>query len=181
MNDKVNIQKELDKLAPELAELKKETMARPSVPEGYFNSLTDTILRRAGAESEAKQKDKLPKATLTVVRKRSLGRSINSSMRLALAACFLLLLGGAYWAVFVMPKTSINYTASIDQLGREEIDEYIEDNISDFDLSLMLEAEMVNSVAVGNLFAGEIPAEDMDAYLDELLEGIDLEELEEAL
>jgi hypothetical protein len=181
MRDKEDVQKELDKLAPNLAKLKKEGFVKPALPDGYFDRLPDTVLARAKAEREVSQDENPLKVVSDRKRKRPVIRSMNSSMRLALAACFLLLLGGAYWALLVMPTGNTDLVASIDQLNQEEIDQYIEANINDFDVSLMLEAELVDSDAMGNMFTNEIPEEDMDAYLDELLDGIDIEELQEAL
>ncbi|NBC07514.1 MAG: hypothetical protein GVY26_10005 [Bacteroidetes bacterium] len=165
MKDRDDIQQELEELAPDLARLRQSVPRELAPPPGYFDSLADRVLEQAMAE------DKPP---LNVVWHRR--RSVRQwKTWLAVAAAALLVLSVSLY-VFYPPAHS---EESLAGLSDAEARAYIEGNIDEFSISLMLEAELVQTGDPA-LPAGIIPdleEEEVEEYLYEILEDEELEEL----
>lgn len=166
MKDRDDIQQELEKLSPELAKLRQQPARKPVPPPGYFDSLADQVLERATAE------DKPP---LNVVWR---GRSRSKRQWktwLAVAAAVLLVLSVSLYVFSPLAHSE----ESLAGLSDAEARAYIEGNIDEFSINLMLEAELVQTDDQA-LPAGIIPdleEEEVEEYLYELLEDEELEEL----
>jgi len=180
MSDRHNIQSELERLAPNLARLKTQGVNPPEVPDAYFESLPDDVLIRVKAEeglvgrAPAKQNNAKRKP-------RSWSGWFSWRPALALAGVLLVLAGAAYWFYPSATPTSSAGLATLEQLEDEEINQYITQNISEFDMALLMEAELLNQDALDGILIEGLPEDVLDEYLDEILDDIDLEDLEEVL
>jgi len=148
------LRKELEKEAPLLAGLQ-DKPGGFTVPEGYFLDLPENVMKRIAA-GEA-----MP------VRKVS-----RLWYRLAAAASVLLLAGIA----FFLCRSDRQAVPTAD-----EMQEYITSNIDDFELDLLIQFAGNNGGDAG--WSDEAGTEDpeIEEYMDELLDEIDLETLEELL
>ena len=166
MKDRDDIQQELEKLSPELAKLRQQPTRSPGPPPGFFDSLADRVLERATAE------DKRPLNVVWRNRSRSKGQWVTW---LAVAAAALLVLSVSLY-IF---SPSVRPEESLAGLSDAEARAYIEGNIDEFSINLMLEAELVQTDDQAPP-AGIIPdleQEEVEEYLYELLEDEELQEL----
>jgi len=166
MKEQDDIQRELEGLSPELAR-RRAASAERQAPEGYFEQLPDVVLQRLKNTSGS---------PLRVAARRSEeSRWYHRPSYIAgLAAAMALLLAFSFYFL----QTEAPPAASLASLEEEEIQLYIEGHIEEFDLQLMLEAELVEgpiAPAPNNL--PDIEEEDAEEYLYELLEEEDFEAL----
>lgn len=166
MKERDDIQKELEGLSPELARRRAADSDR-RIPEDYFEQLPDVVLQRLQTA---------PASPLRVAARRTSQRRWyqQPSLIAGLAATVLLLLA----FLFYLQQPQPSQPSSLAALEEEEIQLYIEEHIEEFDLQLILEAELVEGPTVpapNNL--PEIEEEAAEEYLYELLEEEDFEAL----
>ncbi len=129
------------------------------VPEGYFESLGDSLAQRAAAEPVPVQPRLRPVVWLPALA--------------AALALVLLALGWFYGGEEVaVPATAAEVT--LDEVPTEEILAYVEANIDDFELQLLLEEAGLEEVTPLDTVPGATLPED-------LLDDFSVEELEDLL
>jgi len=148
------LRKELEKEAPFLAGLKDKPEGL-SVPEGYFDQLQKDVLKRVAKLEKPRSK------------------TIRLWPRIAAAASVLLVLG---LAIFLFQPS--NPAETTFTLTDEEVHQYISQNIEDFELDLLMEYVAVSDQSSGLFDDAEL---ELEEYMDELLDEIDMETLEELL
>lgn len=166
MKDSHNLKEELKQFAPHLWEMpKKEGF---EVPHRYFDHLADEVFRKIEKEKES-QKARTPWwADL-----QSLFIQLLQP-RPALALATVALLFFAVWQM--MPTSQNSQPLAFEEISYEEYEQYLMENISEFEESLLY--ELANEVP--NL-PDNIESEILDEILQNHNEDIDFEDLEELL
>ena len=163
MKDKNQIQSELEQLSPFLAKLRREQLGggQEEVPQGYFDTIADRTLERA-------QKEK--KSTLRAIRP-SKNTSVYRLGRIAAAVAVFVIAAGGLWFVGQNDGGAV----SLADLEQEEAIAYVTSNITEFEFSLLEEADLLDEQSIEDLevFPGE-----EDVPLEDYLEGIDYDDLE---
>lgn len=174
MKNKEEIKEELKGLSPFLLEQK----GKPEgfdVPKDYFNSLPDEVLGKLNARTE----------TIAVGEKenwldqlvKSLQYFFQPRYALAYASVALLLVGGIYYKSSGSGEQQVVAAAAIlDGLSDEVLNEYISENIDEFDEATLSEqlAENIDPLS-------RLQFETSDELMDELMDGLDVEDLEDLL
>ncbi|MEQ8706934.1 MAG: hypothetical protein RIC19_23580 [Phaeodactylibacter sp.] len=165
MKEKENIQEELQQCAPFLAQLRKtaKTAGQQQVPEGYFETLPDRVLEAAQAE-----KASLLKVVHTAERSRQPGWH-----RWAAAVAVALISAAGLW--YNWQSTPGTAQVSLADVEREEAAAYINANISEFELSLMEEADLLDETTVENV---EVLPELDQIPIEDYLENLDYKDIE---
>lgn len=179
MNEKDKIRKELEGLSPLLLKMKEQGGRPFRVPEGYFEYLPGEVLRRARAE-EGLIKDHPPATADSTGLLAWLQGWFTPRRAMALATVSLLVAAGIFlfWPQPLQPGPE----EALAGISGEEAKAYVSDNIGEFGLDLLLEAAVVSADEVPEMeVLPDIGQEDIDQYLDELIEEMSLDELEELL
>lgn len=175
MSDRQDIKSELEQLSPYLAKLKSEGLPPPEVPDAYFESLPDDVLIRAKAEESLIGRVRKEQYSSE---QKPVAWSEWFNWRPVLALASLLLLAVAvYWFYPFATPGQAGEEMALERLEVEDINNYITQNISEFDMALMLEAEMIDQVSLEGILSDGLPEEVLDEYLDEILEDMDLQDL----
>ena len=174
-NNKKEIQDELEKLAPSLSKLKKEEVFE--VPENYFNQLPDQILNKIdfsktktvsesiSSESSSSWLDQLTERL-----------AIFFQPKMAIGFAMMIMLAVASFFILNDENTSIPQVAD---LTSEELEFYVKANIDDFEEQELL--NVLGKVEAGSWTEMEIGEEDLDGYLEEIIDDIDASDLEDFL
>lgn len=173
MENQDDIQKELAELSPKLRQIK-EKGAGFKVPDNYFKQLPDDLLQQLAAEaapSKAVQPHWLDQLLAPII------WILQPRYAMALASGLILIVA----AYFLLRPQAVD-EVFVQDLTETEISNYIADNIEDFDLNLLIEAGGVELDMVPEVTSPEAPIEEeLDEYLDEIIEDLDLDELEDLL
>ncbi len=173
MENRKQIQEELERLSPLLASLKQQKQdVLSSLPPGYFDALPDQVLGRIRAEDAGPPPSARP---LRLSWRRQLAYAAS------LAAAIALLAIGAYQYWHNSPARG-EPLAALESLEQEGLQRYVNDNIEAFDLELILEALAVEPRDLQRLdVLPDIKDSYLDQYLDEAIEELSLSDLEELL
>ena len=127
MSEKKNIQEELEDLnSPILAQWQGKS-AEWSVPEGYLDTLVNELVEK----SEQPTKFKL----FTLINKKLW----------QIAAGFLFLITASWFFVNNMQEEKLDTLATLDTISTEEIQDYVLDNIDEFDVEMLEEFAFENN------------------------------------
>lgn len=173
MKNREEIQKELQELSPFLSKLKAKEQ-KPAVPENYFHALPDQIWEQI----------KLQPAPERVVKQKGIWERLVHALQIilqprvavSLATFAVLLIAGLY---FLKPATSAT-TVNGNELTAEEITNYINENLHEFDTELLIQAT-ADLPGESILPADEFSEEEMDQMMEEILKDVDQKTLEEML
>ena len=165
-----SVLEELEAIAPRLAHLKKE--AHPEeAPAGYFEKLSTEVWRRI--EQEKPERRPARESLWGMLWESIRSYLLRPSFGLALFAVTALAIALAVW-----PEPGTGPAPAAAVLTDEEINDYIDYYIDDFDLSLLAGESLSPAVQM------EAPAPEdsldekaIEEYLDEILDEIELEEL----
>lgn len=174
-NNKKEIQDELEKLAPSLSKLKKEDVS--GVPENYFSQLPEQILNQIDFS-----KNKTIAETVSISRSSSWLDQLTERLaiffqpNMAIGFAMMMMLGVA--TVFTLNDRSGSDTTVAD-LTSNELENYVKANIDDFEvqelLNLLGNEEEVSWTEI------EIGEENLDEYLEEIIDDLDASDLEDFL
>jgi len=166
MKERDPIQEELEQLSPTLAKLREQGRAAPVPPPDYYEQLSDRVIGRIEAEE---------RSPLKVVWKHWGRKRRLSYIWTSLAASLLLALGVSLY--FFLPQGTVA-EHTLASLSEVEAQSYIEKNIDEFGIALMLEAELVQieDAELPVELLPEVGEEEAEEYLYDLLEEEDLEE-----
>jgi hypothetical protein len=173
MENKKQIQEELERLSPLLASLKQQEQdALSSLPPGYFDALPNQVLARIRAENGSASP---PARPLQLRWHRQLAYAAGLAAAIALFAI------GAYRYWHSSPASG-EPLAALENLDQEGLQRYVNDHIEAFDLELILEALVVepNDLQRLEILPG-LKGSYLDQYLDEAIEELSLSDLEELL
>lgn len=174
MRERKHIEEELREIAPLLADLKKENNFQ--VPEGYFEELNQAILFQTVEQEEQVVPQYVPKTNWlndsinkTVVAIQSLWQP---QYAMAFGVIALVLVAG--WSIW-SPSTAPELTAM-------ELEEYIEENIDQFDETLLVELASAEDLEISPIEDLNLESQDLENYIDEnIIDDLDESTLEELL
>lgn len=174
-NRKNEVKEELKELSPFLYKLK-EKEAPFQVPEGYFNQLQDELLEQFKPSLEQVHSSRQSWNSQKLLD--LIGWMLQPRMAMAVASVLIVLV--AAWFLLPTNSGSHNQELSFASLSSEEIRNYIDNNLDDFD------EETVKEVAQDDqniqwIPQNDIDTEELDRYLDKMIDEIDPRELEELL
>jgi hypothetical protein len=173
-NNKKEIQDELEKLAPSLSKLKKEEVS--DVPENYFSQLPDQILNQIDFSENKTVAETVSTSRLSSWLDQLTERlAIFFHPKMAVGFAMMIMLGVA--SVFTLNDRSESATRVAD-FTWNELENYVKVNIDDFEeqeLLNILENEEVSWTGI------EIEEEDLDEYLEEIIDDLDASDLEDFL
>jgi hypothetical protein len=171
MKNREEIQQELQELSPFLSKLKAKEQ-KTEVPENYFHALPDQIWEQI----------KLQPASERIVKQAGIWEKFLNALQLvlqprigvSLATFVVLIFVGIY---LFKPDTSVN-TANGNEFTAEEITNYINENLHEFDTELLIQAtaDLPNQSI---LPADEFSEEEIDQLMEEILKDLDEKTLEE--
>lgn len=171
-----DIQQELEELSPLLSNMKKEGTIQPfQVPEDFFSNLPDMVLEQTTTEQVSK-----PQAQVFQSWWKTLQDYLNILFQprytVGFATIALLMVAAFYLTSEESMKVDM---ITLKDLSSEEIDMYISQNIEEFQEELLEGEEGVT------LFQSETDLDVEDAeleeYLDDVLEEVDVNTLENFL
>ncbi len=174
METKNEIKKELEELSPFLAQFQTRDSGFRT-PKNYFKDLPDTIIGKIQAEEQASLER--PKSTSGWLESLLASLQWLPQPRYAFAlASVTIAIVAALW-ILRSPFFKGEQELAWNDIPTEEIDEYIADNLQDFEMDLLI--EFAPDLEEQNVFrSSEIQEEAIDAYLDEIIEDLDIEDLE---
>lgn len=172
---KNNVAEELKEISPLLHTIKEDNTPF-KVPENYFNQFQDQMLQRLNMNPEPASHSPIAwriKSWLD-----QLGYLLQPRMALALSSVLILLI--ASWFLFSPEKGPSSGDLNFASLSIDEIQQYIDANLDDFD------EETVKEVAQDGpnlqlIPSNAIDTEEIDQYFDDMMDQIDPSELEELL
>ncbi len=182
MDRKDDLQEELNKASPFLADLRKKGDGF-TAPKNYFKTLPDEVLKRIG-------KDAL-RAKTPVRQKRNWLDEIIAGIqfllqpRYAVAVASVLLLIVAFIFLFQQPNEpqpfAINTKmVAIEDISFDEMNTYVAENIDDFEEDLLVQ-DGFSVGEMGSISNFHVEDREIENYLDGVIDEIDLSELEEIL
>lgn len=174
MSEKERIKKELEELSPLLSELKAKADNPFQVPTNYFQSLQDEVLRKV-AQERVETKKEVPVSGWLDQLIEQLQWLLQPRYAMAMVTVAILIVAGIF---FFQPSDDAFSDMAMSELTEEDIADYIASNIEDFEVDLLVEA-MGEEVDPTLLPTPALEEEDLEEYLDDIIDEIDLEELEE--
>jgi len=150
---KEELQKELASIAPLLAQQKRKSTSF-KVPENYFEQLEQQVMEQVKAAPSAKTTTKVRTLPLWVAR----------------VAALFLLVGGGVW----LWQSSSNTSDLLADISPTEINQYITDNLHEFEEDLLFNK---NNLSNGWLNQ-EFSKKEINIYLEEYIEELEAEDLE---
>jgi hypothetical protein len=173
-NMKEELQEELREISPFLAGLEQKDPFK--APKFYFDNLADKVLEKAQPvlvttppqyATHPSLFERLANAISTLIRP-----------RLAIAMATIALVAAVGGWMYLKSNTASNITIN-ENISHEEIHQYIQENIADFDDYLLLdEGKLAYDTEGGLLHKSDMSDEEIEQYLEENLNEKDLETLE---
>ncbi|MCB0704902.1 MAG: hypothetical protein KDC34_06305 [Saprospiraceae bacterium] len=166
-NRKSDIQQELEALSPLLLRLKGQESGL-TVPPNYFRNL----------EKEVAEKLVTPQQESSWLSKiaASYRWSLQPKLAFSFAAIAVLVVAG----LWVLNRNQESEVAEFAQLSSEEIESYIDRNIDDFDLDLLVEyAASDQGVSSIKLHTESLNEEELGEYLDDYIDELELDKLDD--
>lgn len=172
MKNKDEWREELDGFSPFLKKMKDRDEGF-KVPPDYFKSLPDEVMKKAAPERPANRTWADALAALVQ-------RYWQPGYALALATAAVLVVA-AVCMLNKDKKTEAPWPvaqALLNEIPDETLQHYISDNIGDFDKALILETHFAGKEAGLVPKFDPVPSDgELDQYLDEIIEAIDLDDL----
>jgi hypothetical protein len=171
---KEEIENELRDISPFLADLKNtqpDTRGKGQpfkTPKFYFDTLADRVMEKTQLAAPSQYKAK--KSVFSLV-----GKWISTLLqpRWAMAMASVAILVVASW--FYWGKLTIQVEQPLTEISNEDINEYINNNLDDFDENLLAESDLYNSnTEEGGIFK-DMPDNEVEQYLKDNIEEHDLE------
>ena len=176
--NKKEVQDELSSISPMLSKMKQEQEDPFRVPHNYFEQLPDDIMRQLKAEA-APEPAKTQGISWIDRMLESLTVLLQPRMAVAFASMALLIVAAFFF--LQSPGEESPYVAEIQEdISEQEIAAYIEANIDEFDAELLFaESDSPYEDLQDNSL--EVEDEELDEYMDDLIDELDESELEQLL
>ncbi len=178
MKERKHIEEELREISPFLADLKKENNFQ--IPDGYFEELNKAILLQT-----VEQEEQAVLQTIDKPKSRTnwLDNIINDTIaaiqslwqpQYTMAFSIVALVLAAGWYVLIPNSTQ--------ELTADELEEYIEENIDQFDETLLVELASLEETEISPIDNLNLESQDLENYIDEnIIDDLDETTLEELL
>ena len=158
MEDKNYILDELQEISPLLAKMKQEKPKEGyQTPKFYFEASADKVLQRIKTEDAPKVAAKTENGIWVAI------QSLFALRSAAMAMAVLLI---SFSIFYFSPKVNNNDTALAQNLSKEEITAYIQENIDDFDETMLIENSSMNINEEEKIL--DLQDEDLDLLESEL-------------
>lgn len=183
MSKKQAIQKELEDISPFLAEIKKGKQAF-QVPEDYFHKMQNEVLDQIKHNSSSAAPSQTFFQKIITDSIRTIQLLIQPRYIIQVATFALLIAAGIY---FLKPESNISpndKTSSVflADVSIEEINEYIEANIDDFELEELIDMAAIETDDFYDATESiQTTDQELDEYIDGIIDEFDIEELEDIL
>lgn len=200
MKEEKNIQDELNELSPFLAKLRKPDNGF-DVPQNYFQNFESNLMARIKAEEEVEKWS--PSSTISAESSTSPSRiskvlnwlktpqiSISFAMILVIIVAINVLLQPIKSDEILVDSTLIDVEKAISNVSTEEMLAYVEENVEQFDetlLSEVVEVELKDNVEIEETTEIETPiletieTEELEQYLEENIGDFDENLIEEEI
>lgn len=162
-SEKDKIREELEKWSPRLSALKQQSAPPFRVPDHYFHRLTNEIMEQVSLEPQPARPARGPR------RLTGLWALLSPRLAAGLAAVTVLLIAAVLW---LRPAGGERQAPPATELTTEEMTDYIAAHIDEFELEML-------AAAAGGETATPRENEELDRYLDEIIDDLELEDLEE--
>lgn len=163
---KEEIENELRDISPFLADLKKEQPFK--APKFYFDTLADRVIEKTQPTAAPQYKAKKSVSSMA-------GEWISTLLqpRWVMAMASVAILAVASW--FYLVKQSVQAVQPLTEISNEDINEYINNNLDDFDENLLAENDFNASNTEGEDIFKEMSDNEVEQYLKDNIEEDDLE------
>ncbi|MEM1318771.1 MAG: hypothetical protein AAGG75_00875 [Bacteroidota bacterium] len=176
MKDNKDIRKELEEISPFLAKIEKRQNFE--VPKDYFEQLPDEVMRRVQPEWDSAPTPSAAPSWIDQLAQR-LAALLQPRYALQLASAALMIVAGFYF--FNISSTeNTPATGGLAALTADEVHEYISQNIDDYQTDWIPDTDMAES----NLLEEEevdAETEELDIYIDEIIDVLEDSDLEDLL
>ncbi|MFK8007801.1 MAG: hypothetical protein AB8H03_15590 [Saprospiraceae bacterium] len=173
--NKKEIQDELEKLAPSLSKLKKEEVF--DMPENYFNQLPEQILNQIDFSKTKTTEKTVSTSSSSWLDQFTERLAIFFQPKMAIGFAMMIMLL-AIASTFILNETN-GYVSPIADLTSDELENYVETNIDDFEVQELL--NVLGNEEEVSWTEMEIEDEDLDEYLEGIIDDIDASDLEDFL
>ncbi len=168
-NIKKEIQEELKNLAPSLSKMEKKEGFQ--IPENYFNELPDQIMSQLDFSKTSLKKERV--SWIEILSEKI---TVFFQPRIAIGFSMAMLM---ICSIYFLTKNTTTTSSAFAELSIAEMENYIEENIEDFDEEILFEFVAENEMnSLGKL---EVEDEDLDEYMFEIIEDLEDEDLEDLL
>lgn len=176
MKERDKILEELKGLSGKLANMQ-GTGDGYSVPKDYFKKLPDEVLGRIRRESRVAEKINWKERLESLLYSFSQPRYV-----MVLATAIILVVAG----IFLLNREPVTIESpiaivQIENISDEALFSYVSDNIREFDREMLVNHSKTESNMKALQQITKPSAEEMDQYLDDILDDIELEDLQEIL
>ncbi len=182
---KEELKDELNDL-PFLKKMKEQSASGLQVPKHYFKHLPDEVLRKA--KEPVPQPVRQPSWLERV--EQIVASWLQPRYALAYASVLALVVAGIWFLNKGVSEANQPMAAvSLQEISDEELFAYVSDNISDFDHDLVMETagpelpeikpQVKTKPSLPKMAAPKPEVEEMEKYIDEVIDEIDVEDLEE--
>lgn len=173
---------ELRDIAPFLSDLKKQNRKEPfSTPQFYFDNLADRVLAQTQHPLSIQQAPSAQKGALGQLLEKISQTLWQPRLAMAFGAVLIMVCAGSFW--FFNTKTNARQTNDmaivLSDLTQEEVSEYVNENIDDFDDELFIETKGEYTVTTDAkpIFKIEDDAA-IEEYLNDNIDGVQENDLE---
>lgn len=166
-----DIRKELEDLSPRLLRMKEQGMGL-KVPEDYFQRLSKEVLEKIQQEQQATQPH------LRSEWWQFMHILFQPSWAISLATVAILFTLGGVWFFQQQSNTSSSLSTALAKVDRETLNSYIQANLHEFDTETLM--EFAASQSDLSHFE-DLSPEELDKYLNEVIQDLDAETLKELL
>ena len=176
MSENKDIKKELEDLSPMLSKMREQKENPFQVPPNYFQSMQNEVFRQIASEQKTPEQVTAPNWVDQLIGQ--LQWLLQPRYAMALATVAVLLIAGIF---YLQPTANLPSTeVALNDLTEDDITTYISSHIEDFDATLLVEA-IPEEEDASLLPTPELEDEEIEEYLQDIIDDIDLEELEELL
>lgn len=167
-----DVRKELEDLSPRLLRLKEQGTGF-KVPEDYFQHLQAEVLEKI----QSKPRTAAPTNWLSEWRE-AVQFLFQPRWALSLATVAILITVGGVWFFQEQSKTNSSLSAELAKVDRETLNTYIQANLHEFDTETLMEFAASEE---GVSHFEDLTPEELDEYLDGIIQDMDAETLKELL
>jgi hypothetical protein len=173
-----DIRKELEELSPRLLNIKEQGEGF-NLPPNYFQTLQNQVLEKLKADEPAHVNNSVATGPSWWDQvKAQLQFLLQPRWALSLATIALLVSFGLGWMLQQNQADGSKLNTELAKLDQQTLDAYIQDNLHEFDTETLLEFASIQGIRPN---FDELAPEELDQYLDQLIQDLDEETIKELL
>ncbi len=171
MKHKKEIQEELDQIAPFLAKIEKQESY--PIPKDYFAQLAEQISTQVALEPRQKIATQVAPTSFWTSLTSLLSNKFRMNSLVAAASVLLCVGSFFYW--------SSTQQAATETIAAAQYLTYVEEHLDEFEEEILLELNQEEDLDIDLLTDTEIKDQNLDNYLEDVLDDLDDQSLEELL